>query len=293
MARLFKSITVIFSPYHVGTFNHRVGAGPFCLRQHGIIEAIKSLNINVTTKEIDPVDDFEGEIGKSFEILRRTANFVKEARSISSFPIVLAGNCMSTVGVAAGIGDVRQLGCIWFDAHDDYNTPSTMTSGYLDGTGVSMLSGESFHAMTSTIPGHKPLDLKQFVYCGLRDVNDIERKRVTESEMGIVWGDVNQKVDFTAELGIAITRQALGNVMVHLDLDVLDISLGRINEFAAPGGLFEDDLIGCLGQITTKTQPVSLTVASFNPHLGGEENISKIAIHAVKEFVKSLFRKDD
>lgn len=283
--RSFDSITVIFSPYHVGTYNHRVGAGPFCLRDHGLIEAIQSLDVVVITKEISPVDDFEGEIGKSFEILRRMSKLVKEARDASSFPVVLAGDCMVTVGVAAGIEDLDELGCIWFDAHDDYNTPSTTTSGYLDGMGVSILSGESFHALTKTIPGYRPLSLKRFVYCGIRDV---ERQQMADAEMAIVWGGVNQNIDFRTRLGKAVDQRSLRDVMVHLDLDVLDTSLGRVNDFSAPGGLLEKDLIDCLKEITLKAQPASLTVSAFNPHLGCGDSISRVAIRAVKEFVKLL-----
>jgi arginase len=288
MGQSFKSITIIFSPYHVGIYNHGVGAGPFCLRKHGIIETIQSLNRVVITKEIPPVEEFEGEIGKSFEILRQTARLVKEARDTSSFPIVLAGNCMATVGVAAGIQGSKELGCVWFDAHDDYHTPSTMTSGYLDGMGVSMLSGESFQALAKTIPGYSPLSLQRFIYCGLRDVNEVERQRVTGAGMGIVWGDADRKVDFKNELGMELNKRQLRDVMVHLDLDALDTSLGQVNQFSAPGGLFEDDLEGCLEHITAKTQPVSLTVASFNPSLGGEQSISPIAIRVITKFVKAI-----
>ena len=92
------------------------------------------------TKEIPPVDEFEGQIGKSFEILRRTAKLVKETRDVSTFPIVLAGNCMSTVSINAAFGDVKELGCVCFDVRDDFATPSTTISGYLDGCGVAIMA---------------------------------------------------------------------------------------------------------------------------------------------------------
>ncbi len=36
---------------------------------------------------------------------------------------------------------------------------------------------------------------------------------------------------------------------VHIDLDVLDPSVGRANSFAAPGGLTQEDLVNALRQI--------------------------------------------
>jgi arginase len=296
MAPPFKSITLILSPFHVGKYNEAVGAGPLALVKHGILEAIQSTGFPVSTKNISPVDDFEGEIGKSFEILRQTAKLVKEAREEKSFPIILAGNCMSSVGVAAGLmpedGD-EELGCVWFDAHDDYHTAETMVSGYLDGTGVAMMAGETFQALVKTIPGHKPLDLKRFIYCGLRDVTEVETERVKAGGMEVVWGDKNlQKyVNFELELGKAVMKRHLENVLVHLDLDVLDLSLGKVNKFSCSGGLSEDDLKSCMARIVSLAFPVSLTLASFDPNLGDEEAISKIAIRAVEHFVQALSKR--
>jgi len=45
--------------------------------------------------------------------------------------------------------------------------------------------------------------------------------------------------------------------MAHLDLDCLDSSLGRANKFAAPGGLFEGDLVKRMNEAATKTRPVA------------------------------------
>jgi len=82
MAQRVKSVTVIYSPYHVGAYNQRVSAGPFCLRHHGVIEAIQLLGTQVNTKDIPPVDEFEGEIGKSFEILCRTATGLNSSKRL-------------------------------------------------------------------------------------------------------------------------------------------------------------------------------------------------------------------
>jgi arginase len=73
---------------------------------------------------------------------------------------------MSTAGVAAGLY-VSALDCAWFDVHDDFDTPDTMTSGYLDGMGVSMMAGESFKAMMQTVPRFQPFDMRRFVFCGI------------------------------------------------------------------------------------------------------------------------------
>jgi arginase len=130
------SITIIFSPYHVGLRDHRVGDGPNRIRALGLIPKLQNLGVTVHMDEIPPVDDFEGEIGRSFEVLRRTSLAVSKARASNSFPFILSGNCMASVGAACGLG-IKDLNFIYFDAHDDMDTPSTNENGYFDAMGLS------------------------------------------------------------------------------------------------------------------------------------------------------------
>jgi len=68
-----SSITIIFSPYHVGLRDHH---GPHRIRALGVIEELEKLGVTVHVVELPPVHDFEGEIGRSFELLRRTSKAV-------------------------------------------------------------------------------------------------------------------------------------------------------------------------------------------------------------------------
>ncbi|THZ16720.1 putative arginase [Aureobasidium pullulans] len=281
------SVTLIFSPYHVGLRDHRVGNGPHRIRKLGIIKELEGLNIDIHIEELEAVDEFEGEIGKSFELLRRTSTAVSKACAHNSFPLILSGNCMATVGVAAGLG-LEDLSFVYFDAHDDLETPSTNTNGYLDAMGMSMLKGESWHNLIATVPGFKPLSLDRLVYCGLRDISDESRQKVKEMKLDVVWGDSTKKVDFSTELGNVLDARALGRTHVHLDLDVLDDTLGKVNDYPSPGGLLESDLISCMELTPKKVAPTSLTVCSFDPHAGDGDKIAQIAVHAIFTFMSSL-----
>ena len=61
------SVTVIFSPYHVGIHDHAVGTGPGRIREKGLPSKLQELGIAVHEVEIGRVDDFDGDIGRSFE----------------------------------------------------------------------------------------------------------------------------------------------------------------------------------------------------------------------------------
>jgi len=164
-------------------------------------------------------------------------------------------------------------------------------SEYLDSMGVAMLAGECWKSLLGTVPGFRPIGLDRVVHVGTRAVTDAERQRVVDSGMDVVWGSSGKRVDFAGELGEVLGRKRLGGTVVHVDLDCLDVSLCKVNKFAAPGGLLEDDLRDCLERIASLTVPASLTVASFDPSYDGAENIARIAVEAVNGFVEALIAK--
>ncbi|KAL0939997.1 uncharacterized protein CTRU02_206607 [Colletotrichum truncatum] len=287
----FTSITVIVAPYHVGLYDHRVGGGPLRILSHGLADKLESL-VPIHFVNIGPVDDFEGEIGRTFEVMRRISTSVSQAVTSNSFPLVLSGNCNASAAVAAGLSNsVPDLNVLWIDAHDDLDTPSTNENGYLDAMALSMLSGSSWHTLMKSVPGHAPLSLDRVAYCGLRDVSPIQRQAVTEAGVDVIWGDASKKVDFGRELGLLLDRKRFGKTHVHLDLDVLDESLGRANDWPSPGGLDGQDLLNCLGTIPTKTEPTSLVVCSFNPRLEGGDTIARLAVKGIVHFARGLIER--
>ncbi|KAF5966499.1 arginase [Fusarium coicis] len=189
------SITIIIAPYHVGLYDHPVGGAP------------------VSFINIAPVDEFEGEIGRTFEILRRVSNAVSKAVSNNSFPLVLSGNCYASTATMAGLNQARpasstaKTGVLWLDAHDDLDTPSIHKNGYLDAMAASMMTGTSWHTLMKTVPGHQPVDVKRMIYCGLRDVSEIQRKTVKHVRFDAIWGDAKNKVGFTSALAETLDKR--------------------------------------------------------------------------------------
>ena len=289
---MVKDITVIYSPYHVGERDFRVGGGPGKILSFGIVGELENLGYKVNLVEIPPVDEYEGEIGKSFEILNRTAVAVHNAVNNGSFPFILSGNCMASAGVACGLQE-DHLGFIYFDAHDDLDSPDVNVNGYLDAMGLSMLKGESWKAHMSKVPFYKPHVYDKFLYCGLRDVNDVQRERVTkENPMDVIWGDVTKKVNYTKLFEEQLQKKNYGPALVHLDLDCLDETYGKVNDFPSPGGLLENELLDCIGMIAEYVEPKSLTICSFDPDCGGDgDRIAQIAIDAAKGFFSGLSKR--
>ena len=272
-------VRIIAAPYHAGAPNVRVGAGSARLLDDGIEAALRRAGLDTTLRIIGPVDEFEGEIGRTFELKRRISDEVSEARAAGAFPVILAGNCNAEVGVWSGLG-ADSAGLIWFDAHPDFDTPDELRSGYFDAMAVATLAGQCWHNLVATIPGFRPLDLGRMLYCGIRDFNPGQLEKVQAAGISAVIGSKETGADyvggFEAELGAIRFDQA----SIHLDVDCLDTSVGIANEYAAPGGMTAQDLHLCLKSSLRAIRPLSLTIASFNPALEGSERISAAAIEA-------------
>ena len=274
-----KEVRIIAAPYHAGAYNVRVGQGPLRLLEDRLEQALATAGLGSTVELIPSVDEFDGEIGRSFELKRRIAAAVEKARVEGDFPLVIAGNCNSSVGTWSGLGD-PEAGVIWFDAHPDFDTPNEHRSGYFDGMGVASLAGQCWRNLVATIPGFQPLDPRHLVYCGIRDFEPGQLEKVQSAGIRAAIGSKETAADYEALLTRQLSGLQFTTALYHLDVDCLDIGVGKANEYACEGGLSVDQLFGCLRLACAAARPLGLTIASFNPAFEGADRISRAAISA-------------
>lgn len=256
-----------------------MGKGSHRIVETGLLDALQLAGIkDVVYTEIDRVDAFEGEIGRSFEVKRRIALVVAEAVAANRFSLVLAGNCNATVGVYAGLS--QDCDVIWFDAHPDFYTPDEVTGGYFDGMGVATLAGHCWTELAYSIPKFRPLSLNRLIYCGIRDFEKGQREKLETYDIRAAFGDGYPSTLAHRLDELLDDEYRHGPALVHLDLDVLSSDVGRANEYAAKGGPMELQLYGCLEAVVAKRRPIAMTIASFNPDMPGNVKIAEIAVKA-------------
>lgn len=141
---------------------------------------------------------------------------VDDALEAGRVPILLAGECSVCVStlpvVVRRCSEVRVL---WLDAHPDFNTPATTSSGYLAGMGLAGACG-----LWDTGFG-AGLDPARVIMHGVRDIDGGER--VALDTCGVY------RIEDPAQL-------AGMELFVHVDLDVIDPDFHPA-KFPAPGGL--------------------------------------------------------
>jgi arginase len=246
-----------------------MGSGPDRLVESGAAEALAGAGHQVEVVRVERQNGETNEVGASFEVVRRVADAVAEAAARGAFPLVLSGNCMSSVGIVAGLG--RDLGVVWLDAHADFNTPETSASGFADGMGLSILTGSSWRALRETIPGYRAVPEANVVLVGIRDVDPAERERLGTSQVQVVAPGE----DFDAALERLAER--VRDVHLHVDLDVLDPAEGRANAYAAPGGLTAADVEHLVGAVGARFSLRGAAVTAYDPAADSEERIPATA----------------
>lgn len=103
-----------------------------------------------------------------------------------------------------------------------------------------------------------------------------------------MYGHKDIPVDSVNELDQELQKASLRPAAIHLDIDCLDTTPGKANEYAAPGRLSSDDSSRCMGLVLERASPVAMTVASYNRNLGDRITIAEAAIDAIWEVVASV-----
>ena len=251
-----------------------MGRGPGKLFETGIVEALERAGARVWIAEASlPEEKFQAEIASAFALQAFVAERVGDAKRRDAFPIVLSGNCNTAVGTVAGLtsadGSVPTV--CWLDAHADFNTPETTTSGFLDGMAVSMLAGRCWTSMTSKVPGFVPVDESRIAMIGVRDVDTLEGGNVDDS------GVTRLRADFEdADLDALLSDAS--QVYLHVDLDVFDVSEGRANRYAGSGGLTRDRFMKLAAHMQQKTSIGALALTAYDPSCDPDKKIAHLAI---------------
>jgi arginase len=274
-------------PFHNGLRGVGMGAGAARLAgDEGLRAALEDVGWTVSSDEVDAVEESDAEIARVIELVRRLADRVRIAVDEGAFPLVLAGNCNSCLGTVAGIGS-SDLGVVWFDAHADFDDPEENTSGFFDVMGLAMLTGRGWRALRGTIPSHRPIPESDVVLAGVRDLEPYQRRRLDASEVCAVPGSIEPEplADALSRLSSRVSR-----IYLHVDLDALDSSEAKANEYAASGGPSIERLAQCVRLSCERFTVAGAAITAYDPALDSEDRTVIAARRIGKEIAIGVRR---
>jgi arginase len=251
-------------PYHLGREGEGMGAGPPLLAD----------SIGGKSVVVDRGEPFAHEVGASFAVLRSLAAAVREAVAAERFPLVLTGNCASSVGTVAGLGR-DDIGVVWLDAHPDFHTPETTHTGFFDGFGLALLTGAGWDTMRGSIAGHRPVP-EEHVVLVARDPDPGERVRLDASR--VIVSEAGGVFDALDEL-----RTRVPAVYLHVDFDVLDPNEVQANSFRVPGGLSVDGLAEVVSAVQERFELAAAALSAYDPAFDPERKVPPVARRLASE----------
>jgi arginase len=263
----YPDIRIIAVPYDSGHPGLRMGAGPEHLLNNGLGEGLRSEGRGPSVTTVRHEREPAAEVATAFELDRLVSGQVRQAIAEDEFPLVLSGNCnTAAVGTLSGAGP-EELGIVWFDAHGEFNTPETTTTGFIDGMGLAIAVGHCWKAMARGVPGFSAVPEENVVMAGVREVDPAERERLDASGVTVVGADRMEKQGLGAlAKALDALKSRVGRVYVHLDLDVLNArKVGKANEFAAEGGPDAEELEAALGMVRERFEVAAAGIASYDP----------------------------
>lgn len=224
---------------------------------------------------------FRTEVATTFELHAALAHRVAATAAQGRIPLVLSGNCGAALGTVAGLAlaGAADVGVVWLDAHGEFNTPDTTTSGFLDGMGLATMTGHAWRALAAAVPGFRVLSAERLLLVGTRDLDPAEAELLRRSRVGVADAERIRRDGVERVLGPALDALAahVRRVYLHLDVDVLDPTGGRGNAFASPGGLSADDVLATVAAVRRRFAVAAAGIASYDPAGDADGRVARLA----------------
>lgn len=192
---------------------------------------------------------WDGELAAARADLGRLAHAYRELFSKQDRPLAVIGRCAAALATLPVVARHRPDGCVvWFDAHADSNTPTSLPHPYLGGMVLSAAAGLWDSGLGAG------LSLTNVVLVGSRDIDPDEQQLIDSGRLRLV----SVGAELPARLATAIAGRP---VYVHLDCDVLEPGIVP-TEYLSPGGLTLPELRAAFAELA-RHEVIGLEIAEF------------------------------
>lgn len=241
---------LVGAPVQEGAGRLGCDMGPSAYRAAGLPRALADLGLavedrgNLALGEVPPLQHPNPALKELPKVAAWTRLLADAAHAASGegIPLFLGGDHSLSAGTIAGMSrraseEGRPLFVLWLDAHPDFHTLETTTSGNLHGVPVAYVTGQpGFEGFFPPLAA--PVRPQNVCMLGLRSVDPAERAALREA--GVLAYDMRaiDEHGFAGLLQPFLDRVAAAGGLLHvsLDVDVLDPSVGPGVGTTVPGG---------------------------------------------------------
>ena len=291
------TLRIVGVPMDLGAGRRGVDMGPSAIRIAGVGESLRKLgyavddegDIAVPTPETrDPGDSSARYLEPISNVCDQLRQRVRGALDDGAVPVVLGGDHSIAIGTVAGVAEHfrakdEQIGLIWVDAHGDMNTSATSPSGNIHGMPLAALLGMGEPRLVE-LGGFAPKVKKEHVcLIGIRDVDDNERKIISESGIhAYTMRDVDER-GMRAIMEEAIGFATAGTAGFHMsfDLDGMDPRFVPGTGTPVKGGINWREANLLMEMVSDTGKMCSLEVTELNPILDIQNQSCEVAVDVI------------
>ena len=252
----------------------------------GLIDDLAAVGVSVD--RVDSItaaaDEHDDPIATLAAINRNLGDLVAGARADGKTPVFLGGNCSHTIGVLSGLqqalGSTARIGLLWLDAHGDFNTPRTSYSQMLGGMPVAVAAGLAWPGWREGAGMTMPLPTNRIVMVDVRNLDDREEQLIRATDVTVAR--FGEGFDPTPVLAaVDQLAAAVDHIYIHIDADILDISLQPNHPTVEPNGPDVAATLAVLRHALGTGKVRTLALVSVN--VDGEDG--KISLASGKELL--------
>jgi len=272
---------ILGAPVQDGAGRKGCEMGPSALRVAGLVEAMTDLGHTVddlgtaAPAPVAPISHPNTALKALPEIAAWTAALAEASyrASDNAMPIFLGGDHAISAGTLAGIArraaeNRRPLFVLWLDAHTDFHTLDSTTSGNLHGVPLAYATGRpGFEGYFPPLAA--AIDPARVCALGIRSVDPAER--IALNEAGVTLYDMRaiDEHGISPLLRAFLERVAEAEGMLHvsLDVDFLDPSIAPAVGTTVPGGATLREAHLVMEMLSDSGLVTSLDLVELNPFL--------------------------
>jgi arginase len=297
-------IRILGVPLDLGQERRGVDMGPSAVRAAGLNSALKSLghqvedagDIHVKIPEMQHFGDRRAKyLNEIAETSQEVAHRIYQSLEGGHFPLSLGGDHSVAIGTQAGVAKFyrdrdQAIGCIWFDAHADMNTPETSPSGNVHGMPFAATLGLGPDSL-SRIFGYSPkIKPDKCVLIGARDLDSRERRLVRDSGVNVFTMRTidEQGMRAVMEKSLAIATAGTAGFVVSFDMDVVDPDEAPGVGSPVRGGVTFREAHLAMEMVADSKKMVAMELVEINPII---DILNKTAILGVGLVSSALGKK--
>jgi len=245
-----KTCILVPAPVEAGAGRRGADMGARAFRAAGLAETLRDLGLEVIERAPVAIGLVEARrhpnaaIGDLGEIAAWTAAIEAAAYEAAAqgMPIFLGGDHSLSAGSIAGVSrrareNGEELFVLWLDAHSDFHTLDSTTSGNLHGVPMAYVAGrEGFAGWYPPLVA--PVKPENVCMVGLRSVDPAEREALGRSRIAVHDMRAIDENGIGALVGAFLDKVAARGGILHVsfDVDFLDPDIAPGVGTTVPGG---------------------------------------------------------